>query len=650
MAMRDLRTRLERLGDRVVPAPDAYERLERVRRRRHRNRRLVAGFVAFAIAIVGSLAAFAAFRGAGPTPANAEDGFFALWPEQTYEAALAEQAAIDQGALSRRAWRLDPMATAREFVRTALGWGWDPSADDEIGTEVVAGDPSRPGPLTIDLRLFRHGSDELPPLEVSVTLARLLRPDGIWSVVDVGSGAFDLRVGPGEEVTLGEFLAIATTLDEGTQVAVGVAGSGSCAGFREQTAEVIDGHVVLPVRGVTPGCRGYLYVLTPDTPTGQVELGRIMFVWGDPKPPLGYTIESIAAAPVRFVAPSAEDTPSAGPASPGTLRLTCDPSSITVAETLVTAQPAGVNVVVDNRSEDPVFLQFAPEPEGPWGGTEVPPGITELSLQAPPGTLTVRCSDGGDAVTSPIEIDVRDDLGLFVPFDLTCGGSPGLASTIPSSPWSGDGAPTAPEPIEFVRAVTKGLLPGDVVERAGYPAAPGGIVRVVRDGAVVATFGLFQPEDWAPGMLDGWAASMSACAGSGISIPPGPDPYPRGWFEWCPQAPFPEPGRDWSDRASEAAVRFAQAYVDGDPATLAKVLDPSVPAGAEFPVVLAEGADPTVAGTDAHGGQIVNYSCGNDVDAYTVAVTIDDGSDSASADFTVFLILREDGWKVWGVY
>lgn len=49
-------------------------------------------------------------------------------------------------------------------------------------------------------------------------------------------------------------------------------------------------------------------------------------------------------------------------------------------------------------------------------------------------------------------------------------------------------------------------------------------------------------------------------------------------------------------------------------------------------------------------GRVVNYSCGNDVDAYTAAVTIDDGTDSASADVTVSLIPREDGWKVWGVY
>jgi hypothetical protein len=44
------------------------------------------------------------------------------------------------------------------------------------------------------------------------------------------------------------------------------------------------------------------------------------------------------------------------------------------------------------------------------------------------------------------------------------------------------------------------------------------------------------------------------------------------------------------------------------------------------------------------------WEVGSIAHVYTVAVTIDDGFESASADFTVFLILREDGWKMWGVY
>jgi hypothetical protein len=154
---------------------------------------------------------------------------------------------------------------------------------------------------------------------------------------------------------------------------------------------------------------------------------------------------------------------------------------------------------------------------------------------------------------------------------------------------------------------------------------------------------------------------VEACSSSGIGAAgaspvtagesgPIDDPSPRGWFEWCPEGPFREPDPDWSEQASEIAVRFARAYAGGDQATLAEVLDASVPIGAEFTVALAEGAEPTVVGTSARGGQIVNYSCGKDVDGHTVTVTIDDGSESASADFTVFLVPREDGWKVWGVY
>ena len=154
---------------------------------------------------------------------------------------------------------------------------------------------------------------------------------------------------------------------------------------------------------------------------------------------------------------------------------------------------------------------------------------------------------------------------------------------------------------------------------------------------------------------------VEACSSSGIGAAgawpvtagesnPIDDPYPRGWFEWCPDGPFRKPGPDWSERASEIAVRFARAYESGDQPTLAEVLDASVPVGAEFSVVLAEGAEPTVVGTSARGGQIASFSCGKGVDGHTVTVAIDDGSESASADFTVFLVPRDDGWKVWGVY
>lgn len=60
--MADLRSHLERIGERVRTAPDAFERLERARRRHERNRRVTAGIVALSVAVAGSLVAFSAFR------------------------------------------------------------------------------------------------------------------------------------------------------------------------------------------------------------------------------------------------------------------------------------------------------------------------------------------------------------------------------------------------------------------------------------------------------------------------------------------------------------------------------------------------------------------------------------------------------------
>jgi hypothetical protein len=629
--MSDLRTRLERIGERARAAPEAFERLERKRRRRERNRRIGAGVVALAVAVAGSFAAFTAFRGGDPEVASGDDGFFALWPESTLQQALSEQEAVDNGM---RRWRLSATETAAEFARTALGWG----APDEGGVNVeidASVDVDGPGPITLSVYRTPRGQEARI---TEVTLERLIRPEGIWSVVDVRSEVFDLRLSPGGEVEVGGFIAIPTTLEEGTEVAVGVAGTSSCSGFHEQTTAVLDGYVVVPVTGLIEGCSGYVYALTPSTPVGQVEMGRIMFVYHDAKPSLEYTIEAVAAVPIRFVASEGEP-PSVEPTPEAALRVACDRTMIEFDDRVV-AQSTGVHVIVDNTSADPLFFQFAPERLGPWGGTEVQPGITEIALQAPPGILTIRCWTEGSA-TDEVAVEVLDPQGLFVPFTLTCPGEPELANTISVTAWQG--SEPAPEPIEFVRSRVEGLLPSDTVERAGYPEAPNPAVRVVRDGAVVAGFELFVEGDrW--GMGGTWCAEMD------IAVPPGPNPYPRGAFEWCPAEPFPEAGFQWQERASEAAVQFVRADMNGDEATINALLDESVPPGAEFPIVLAEDVVEVV-GASAAGGELVRFACGPDVDAYTVAITIDDGTDSASMDFTVFLVFRGvNGWKVWAVY
>jgi len=267
--------------------------------------------------------------------------------------------------------------------------------------------------------------------------------------------------------------------------------------------------------------------------------------------------------------------------------------------------------------------------------------------QLPPGDVTVSCgviSDAGTRVASSASLSIVDPNGYYVPDALDCSNIVGMSPEYAEG-WLGYQG----DPVEAAHVLLTGLLADDVVERAGYPESSEPIVRIVRDGAVVGRVRLFSDQQggWLLGALD-------RCDEPGISFGWGDEatkPFPRGWFEWCPAPPFSEPGPRWRERASAAAVRFVEASTADDDRAVSELLDPSVPPGTEFPeVVIAEGTQPVVGGADARGSPLVDFGCGRDVDAYTVAVTIDDGTESASADFTVFLVLRADGWKVWGVY
>jgi hypothetical protein len=46
----------------------------------------------------------------------------------------------------------------------------------------------------------------------------------------------------------------------------------------------------------------------------------------------------------------------------------------------------------------------------------------------------------------------------------------------------------------------------------------------------------------------------------------------------------------------------------------------------------------------------VAYGCGKDVAARSVVVVVDDGTNSASADFNLYLVRRTDGLRVWASY
>ena len=81
--MSDPRSILQRAAERIAPRGDAFERLERRRERKQRNRRITAGVVALLVAVAGSYAAFSVFRNTSSSTVAGSEGFHALWPELT---------------------------------------------------------------------------------------------------------------------------------------------------------------------------------------------------------------------------------------------------------------------------------------------------------------------------------------------------------------------------------------------------------------------------------------------------------------------------------------------------------------------------------------------------------------------------------------
>jgi len=96
---------------------------------------------------------------------------------------------------------------------------------------------------------------------------------------------------------------------------------------------------------------------------------------------------------------------------------------------------------------------------------------------------------------------------------------------------------------------------------------------------------------------------------------------------------------------ADAALATAEQFLWGPDAKA--VLDP---VGTENGLEPASGTGKeTVVGT-VIGGRFVAPTCGMEVADATYEVTFDDGTDSASLDFALYVIHRSDGWKVWGRY
>jgi hypothetical protein len=130
-----------------------------------------------------------------------------------------------------------------------------------------------------------------------------------------------------------------------------------------------------------------------------------------------------------------------------------------------------------------------------------------------------------------------------------------------------------------------------------------------------------------------------------LSVPQGPFPKPP--FQWCPDAAHALPVESSIQPPSDVAVRFDVALTKHSTAILRSLADPSVRTLTEYwkPTGLA---DPGAVENVPSGEYLpaVPSSCGSMVALRTWGVQV--AADQPDRSVTYLLILRPDGWKVWG--
>lgn len=192
-----------------------------------------------------------------------------------------------------------------------------------------------------------------------------------------------------------------------------------------------------------------------------------------PLPPRDPNVMVPTAVPSPTPTPTPTPTPFVGAT---VLRITCDGKAATLDATAVRAMPDGVHVDASATDGSPATVDV-------WAGDQGVVATTRgaATVVLPPGPYQVACLDPSAGDGPAVAFVIGDPEGLWKSSDTTCVDGSGTAG-------SGDGPPAAPAAaIAYLRTLVQ-LRPNDTLEAAGYPNAPSGWIRLVRDGQVVASW------------------------------------------------------------------------------------------------------------------------------------------------------------------
>lgn len=191
------------------------------------------------------------------------------------------------------------------------------------------------------------------------------------------------------------------------------------------------------------------------------------------------------------------------PDIPTRVEVTCAADgTTTLSSDTLQPHPDGIHIRVTNEFDEPVSVE----------GFDASPGVTNWVFSKGPGTMELMCwpfsqhSSGEEPSRFPLEI--VDPIGLFVDGTLPCEIESFSSGDFVEAP-----VDEGPPPLDVARKAIEGLRQDDILRLSGYPEQEGGSVIVIRDGEIVAHYGIrkFKGEPWG-------VSSGSACEGTGLQF------------------------------------------------------------------------------------------------------------------------------------
>ena len=196
--------------------------------------------------------------------------------------------------------------------------------------------------------------------------------------------------------------------------------------------------------------------------------------------------------------------------APPELQVVCNGTTTDIATPVVRASVDGVHLRFRNTSGH--SLEFGIDDETGLAvlGDSIPAEGAVFVYTLGIGPWQIHCAEGATRFA------VVDPDGLYRSVALGCADASGTTGSVD---YGEDARGLRGSLLDVARLELRGLQPGDIVERGGYPAAADQqLVRVVRGGQVVAV--VTYAEDGRGGWLPGGA---QACKGSNVTVevPPG---------------------------------------------------------------------------------------------------------------------------------